>query len=213
MEAKVTEGFEAVMKSIENKEAAETARNFKTKVRLLSFAYHSLIRNLVQNAEGVDRKFSSFAMESAAKAELRAEEMYAWLEGFIPDSSQSWLNMGKQDKMSLMPYIVAYAYAVRVMIDARLVMGHNIECEAAQRAHIDECRQIISKFMRVLRAAVMAIVSGTSLLEIAVDYNLPLAAYVMLITSMQASEQALIEPHTMALGRVQAWDDGLSEIR
>ena len=221
LESKVGQGFEAVIATITNAQATQTARDFKAKVRLVTLVYDDLVEDITEAAEAKDRHFPSLANElaksNAEKAEMRADELYAWAEGFVPDmrgeQGSGQANMSKQDKLGSMPYIVAMAYAMRVKTDARLIRSHSIVDGAERTRFLERSRSSLGVFMRKLRSIVLAIISNTSLLEIALDYHLILATYVMLIASMPMSLRSTVEPCKGPRAKVEIWDDGLGKIR
>ena len=113
----------------------------------------------------------------------------------------------------MMPYIVAMAYAVHVRMDARVIKSHSIADKAERKRYLERCHRTIDDFVKLLRSAILATVTDTSLLEIALDYYLALETYVMLILSLQASVKMTTSPEPVTGAKIKAWDDGLSKIR
>ena len=78
--------------------------------------------------------------------------------------------------------------------------------------YLERSRTIVDQFMAVLDVVLHAVLDDSSLLEVALDYNLALTMYATLKAAMQASVQLMVArkkvPKSIAL-----WDDGLSGVR
>ena len=205
-ESTVIQGFEAAVATISDAQAAQAARDFKAKLRLVSLGYDDLIEDMVTAAGAETWRFSTFAKDDASRAEMRAEELYAWAESFLPSPCSS---LNKHAKLALTPYAVAMAYAIRVKMDARLVKGHSIQDDAERTTYLERSRNIMNDFVHTLRETLAVIVTDTSLLEIGLDYRVMLTAYSTLIWTLKMSAQMMGEPAK----NIQIWDDGLSGIR
>ena len=113
-----------------------------------------------------------------------------------------------------MPYIVALAYAVRIMIDARMVMSHESEDESSRELMSLECRRIMDSFRSLAGLAVIALTLNVGFLEAAWDCRLPLEAYMMLTVGMNANDPILTKRKSIAVVREQEWGmEYLSDIR
>ena len=205
----MAQGFESVISTIEDAGAVRVAREFKTKLRLLTLAHDPLVADIINTAENTLQDISEFAKEDADKAIARAEELYAWAETFLPDISQATLN--KRAKLELMPYVVAMAYSVRVKLDAQL--KSSLLPEAKRKAYLQRACSIVDEFVRVLQSTLVAVTADTSLLEIALDYYQPLAIYATLVASLRGSTRMMLQPEDAPPKEVVFWDDGLSDIR
>lgn len=203
-------GFESVISTIKDAGAVRVAREFKTKLRLLTLAHDPLVEDIINSVENTLQDISEFAKEDADKAIARAEELYAWAETFLPDTSQATLS--KRAKLELMPYIVAMAYSVRVKLDAQLVRSSLLP-EAKRGLYLQRACGLVDEFVRVLRSTLAAVMANTSLLDIALDYYQPLATYITLITSLQSSVHMMLSPQGAPPKKIEFWDDGLSSIR
>ena len=212
LEETIGEGFEAAVNTISSKQAIDVARNYRFRLRVVTLAYDDLVEDIILAAGSEKRKFSSLAKDSSVKAEMRAEELYAWAEGFIPNTGNDQAGLSKKAKLGLMPYIVALAYAMRVKTDARLVRSHSIVDAGERQNFLERSRKSMSDFIHVLRVVVAAVVTTSNLLEIALDYHLAMATYMMLITSLKTSMQLTLGPAKESL-EIELWDDGLSKIR
>ena len=206
------QGFEAVMKTITDSKAETAARKFMQKKGLVEMSYKEVCNDIIQAARRVDGRFMSTAKDNAVIAETRADELYIWARGFIPSGISSPVGLDRQGKIDMMPYIMAMAFAVRVRVDARKVRTSSIEDDSDRMSFSERTRGIIDELISVIRSAIVALVSNTSLLEIALDYHEQLAAYVNLIAGLEASEQSMSAPEERPDNDI-LWDDGLSEIR
>lgn len=196
----------------------------KERVQLATFAYDDLVSDIVGAAEKSTGRQSqtlarSMARDSAVNAEGRAEELYAWAMTHLPDfghrnKESQVTGLNRHQKLGVIPYIVAMAYAVRIKIDARMVKSHSMEDKDDRERHLMRSRSIVGDFVSLLRAALMATVIDVSLLEMALDCHLPMATYMMLMKGIQASAQTMVEKsETINQTKIEAWDDGLSKIR
>ena len=70
----------------------------------------------------------------------------------------------------------------------------------------------MDEFIAKLKSVVTALTANTTMLDIALDYHLPLSTYLTVITSLRAGVDALLSPaHKQEI--VGVWNDGLSSIR
>ena len=201
------------VKSGKIKMTAQAAEEFKKKVEDAEFAYDDLIQKIAQATENEGRKLPPGARNSATKAYDHAKKLRYWIWDLMVDSDPSWASLKREDKLLSMPYLIALAYAVRMMVDARMVMNHEIEDEVSRKLKSLDCSRIMNEFLGVARSAIMALVCNLSLLEVAEDYYLPLAAYMKLSIGIKASDPIMPRPEMIAAAREQGWSDGLSDIR
>lgn len=159
------------------------------------------------------------AQKNATEADREARYLYAWATTRLPnvyrgDRYGRSTGMSKQEKLRAMPYLVAMAYAVRVRMDARMVESHSLRDKDHRRRHSASSREDVNNLTDLLRAALMATVRDTSLLEMALDYHQAVRTYAVLINKMEQSVQKIGEiPQAIEEEELQAWDDGLSDIR
>ena len=212
LEETIRGGFETAISAISSTQAIDVARNYRFRLRVVTLAYDDLVEDIILAAGSEKRKFSSLAKDSSVKAEMRAEELYAWAEGFIPNTGNDQAGLGKKAKLGLMPYIVALAYAMRVKTDARMVRSHSIVDVGERQNFLERSRKSMNDFIHVLRVVVAAVITSSNLLEIALDYHLAMATYMMLIARLKTSMQLTLGTAREPLG-IELWDDGLSKIR
>lgn len=70
----------------------------------------------------------------------------------------------------------------------------------------------MNKFVATVDLVLRAMLADSSLLALAMDYNLALTTYMTIRTAIQASVQLLVAPND-APAATALWDDGLSQIR
>ena len=212
LKAQVEQGFESVISTIQNADAVRVAREFKAKLNSLTLAYNPLVEDVISFAKHGSQGLSDFAREDADKAEMRADDLYSWAQTFVPTGGGQ-AALSKHAKMELMPYIVAMAYAVRVKLDAHLVRSCVLS-DAKRGAYLQRARKIVDDFVRVLQAALAAVVTNTSLVEIALDCYQPIATYVTLMAALRASVDTMLATERGPGSRkIALWDDGLGGIR
>lgn len=157
--------------------------------------------------------------QSQMLADSEARHLYIWAKTHLPnigheDKSESPNALSEPKKLGAMACIVGIAYSVRVMKDAHMVKSHSLRDKDVREAHLKQGREMVDDAVDLLRAALMAIVRVTSLLEVATDYHQPVATYMTLIGRLQASRQTIGKmSETVDEKRSQVWDDGLSKIR
>lgn len=71
---------------------------------------------------------------------------------------------------------------------------------------------IVDNFVQVIGPEVMAMTANTGLLNVALDYHLPITTYLTLITTLRNSVQTMVSPGA-ASRDISIWDDGLVGIR
>lgn len=220
LEHQVVQGFDAVLKAIEDKEAAEIARQFNTKLEWVALKYKELVGDIADAVENTDQRCQGLAGDlaksDAIETESRADELYVWAKGLVPASDDiggSRTPLGMAGILGAMPYVVAMAYAIRVKVDARLVKSHSIASKGERKRYLERSRSMIKEFVTRLRSIVMTIVRDASLLEIALDYHLALTTYVMLIASMEASAEIMVDANGAKPKTIPVWNDGLSKLR
>ena len=209
LQAQMNHGFEQAISTIRDVEATRTAREFRAKLNSITLAYDPLVEEIAGLVEDRNHSLSDFVKEDADKAEMRADDLYSWASAHLPSTSQAALH--KRTKLELMPYIVCMAYAVRVKMDAYLVRSRLLP-ETRRAAYLQRATGIVDNFVRVLGPALIAVMANTSLLDVALDYHLPIATYLMLIMTLRNSAQSMVSPETES-SQVEPWDDGLSGIR
>ncbi|MEM7555704.1 MAG: hypothetical protein AAF378_16705 [Cyanobacteria bacterium P01_A01_bin.84] len=143
---------------------------------------------------------------------IAATQLYYWAETFVPSDQKELENMSKDARFHVMPYLIAMAYAVRVKADAYAVESDTIDNADDRAAYLKRSRKIVDEFIEVLKFTADVLTTNASILDIALDYYLPLSAYLTAITSLRAGTDALLIP-TYKHKIVGAWDDGLSRIR
>ena len=118
----------------------------------------------------------------------------------------------KRARLRAMPCIVMMVASARAKLDALLLKYYTAD-EPGERdgEHLKNIRSLVSGLIDDLKLAIENLVANTSLLDIALDYQLPLGAYCTFIQSFMASIDAL--PNNPAPAVVDVWDDGLSAIR
>lgn len=196
--------------ALNDADAARVARDLKGKMNSLSLAYGPLVDTFIKSAEHSTQCLSEIAKEDAYMAIMRADDLYAWAETFLPNKSQATLS--RWAKLELMPYVVAMAYAVRVKMDAHLVQSKLLS-ESSEAQYLQRNYAIVDDFISVLQPAIVGLISNTSLLEIALDYHQPLATYVTLIETLRTSAQLMLPLFESTPEKIAVWDDGLSGIR
>ena len=206
------QGFESVISTIENEKAVRVAREFKAMLNSLTLAYTPLVEDVISLAKQGSQGLSDLAREDAVNAEMRADNLYAWAQTFVP-SGGGQATLSKRAKVEQMPYVVAMAYAVRVKLDAHLVRSCVLS-GAKRGAYLQRARKIVDDFVRVLQAALAAVVTNTSLVEIALDCYQPIATYVTLMAALRASVDTMLATERGPGSRkIALWDDGLGGIR
>lgn len=207
----VSRDFESMISASNNSDGARIARDFKSRLDLVTLAYEPLAKRFIKVAESDTLRFPPFAAKDAAKAEVQANALYAWARTFVPNENSNLADLDKLAKLKMMPYLVAMAYAVRVKLDVHYVEGSMLD-RADRMEYLERSRNVVDEFVVLLRVAVNAILAKSSLLEVALDYHLALSTYLMLIATLRKSAQMMLAP-TMSPGTVQVWEDGLSRVR
>ena len=199
--------------AVDRDDSAHVVREFKSRVGSLTLAYGPLTNKIINAAAENETSIlaGAVAQKDAGKAEAQANALYAWAGTFLPKDLPNRVNIDKASKLKMMAYAVAMAYAVRIKLDVFYVESHGVP-EADRREYLERSRSTVEKFMQVLGAAMRVLLSGASLLEVAVDYHLALTTYVALKEALQASVQMMLAPRD-APRTIALWDDGLSEIR
>ena len=199
LESKIDQGFDAVIGTIHSTRAADKARELRIEQDLVIRAHNEVVEDMIHVAES--EQLPPRASERASIAEQRADRLYFIAKSSVPASKSDQAALSKQDKLVLMPYIIAMAYATRVKVDARMITSLRDGPTELQR-----CQQYIDEFAQVLRNAIEAIVYDVSLLEVALDYYLPLAAYLNLYRGLGTQNE-------LPSSGARVWEDGLAGIR
>ena len=207
----MSKGFENVLKTVEDERAAQDARDFKRRLDSLTVKDDRMCEDMMDAAQNQGR-YPEYAKDQAKDAMESAEDLYIWAHAMLPDGMDENTTMTRQRKLQIMPYIVAMAYAVRVQVDAYMVKSHFFASDVDQKKFIKMGHRIVDKFMDLLQSAVKALVAETCLLEIAMDYQLPLGTYLTLMQSLCGSIKSLSSPESIR-EKAAEWDDGLSCIR
>lgn len=211
LDGPITQEADVAIAAAYNEEDSRTVREFKSKINSAKLAYDTLTEQMRKAAKKNTQTFTRFALKDAEKTEKQAIELYAWARTFLPGATDGPVNMDKTAKLKMMPYIVAMAYAVRAKLDVYYVESTRVE-QAERSQYLERSRNTVEQFMEVLEVAVRAMLDGSSLLELALDYHLMMVTYVTLKAALQASVQLILEsedvPETTVL-----WDDGLAGIR
>ena len=211
LHAEMNKGFENVLKTVENDKAVQEAREFKRKLDMLAIKDDRMCEDMMDAAQNQGR-YPEYAKENAKDAMESAEDLYIWAEAMLPDQMDGETAMTRQNKLEIMPYIVAMAYSVRVQVDAHMVKSHFLADDTDRKKFVKSGHKIVDKFIELLNSAIEALVAQTCLLEIAIDYQLPLATYLTLMKSLCGSLKSLSSPESIK-EKPADWDDGLSSIR
>lgn len=204
--------FENLLQSTQNEPALSNARDFKARVASITSTYDCIYEDIVEAVESKNKQLPSFAVKDTEKAVIAATQLYHWAETFVPSDQKKLTKMSKEAKFQIMPYLVAMAYAVRVKADAYVVECDTIANANDQAAYLKRSRKIVDEFIAKLKSVVTALTANTTMLDIALDYHLPLSTYLTVITSLRAGVDALLSPaHKQEI--VGVWNDGLSSIR
>ena len=191
--------------------SAQPVRELKAKLEPVMLAYEPLVRRFTQAAESDPPAFPSFARDDAARAEKAANELYSWASTFVSKGTRSQVQLNKQAKLMMTPYLVIMAYAVRVKLDAHYVESSMLE-RAEKLQYLERSCSIVNGFVALLRVAISTILQGASLLELALDYQLSLTTYVTLTAKLQRNVQMMLAPGDSPR-IIDMWDDKLSNIR
>lgn len=204
--------------AIDSRDAPRTVREFEAALGSAALAHQPLVQRFIKaldaggdTSTNTKRRFPLSAAKDAAKAETQANTLFAWASTFVPKTPASWARWNKQDKIAVMPYVVAMAYAVRIKLDVHYVEGSMVS-DAEKSDYLERSRKTVDEFIPILQMAVKATLDGSSLLEVALDYHLALTTYVTLLTALRKSVQMTLSPQSSP-ENVVAWDDGLSSIR
>ena len=186
-------------------------RDFKSKIDALTLAYEPLTKRIVQAAERRPIAFATLAIRDAAKAELHANALYTWARTYVPVDTDVRTERDKAGKLQLMPYIVAMAYAVRVKLDVYYVESSGVD-KTERSEYLERGRNTVEEFVATIKVAVRVTLCDSSLLEVALDYRLALATYMVLMAALRATPQMMLRPDDAAR-TIALWDDGLDTIR
>ena len=201
------------MKSGRNKMTVQAAKELKKMVEDAESAYDDLIQKIAQATGNEGHELLPGARNCAMRAYDCAKKLRNWIRDLAIDSDPIWANLKREDKLLSMPYIVVLSFAVRIMADACMLMGYESENEASRMPELVECRRIIDEFLGVACTAVTRIVCNSDLLEVALDYYLPLAAYMMLSIGIKATDPIKLGPEMIAAAKKQGLSAELSNIR
>lgn len=201
----------------------EADRKLRASLNVVTIKYKELLIDMAYAAEERNRGFPSLAagqaQDCARNADKRALTLYTDAEShMIPASTDTGTSARKksktkQKKLKATEYAKAAVYATRVRIDAWMVLSHGYKKGDERKRYLDKLRRFVNDVVERLRGAAEATVKDTSLLEMALDYHLPLATYVMLIVSLQTTIKMVLEPPGATNVEKIQWDDGLSQIR
>ena len=212
LESSTTEDIEAMIATVDTKDCDQSVREYKSKLGSVAMAYEPLIRRFTNAAESDSHEFPASAAKDAAKVEAQANVLYSWASTFIPrHTGDSRARLSKQAKLEMMPYLVAMAYAVRVKLDVHYVEG-GVAAESEKAEYMDRSRSLVDQFNAQLRTAMDMMLQKSSLLDVALDYNLALMTYALLMETLRKSVLIMLAPQNPP-GVIETWDDGLSDIR
>lgn len=210
-EGPIPQEVDAMIAATGDGQSTRDVRDFKSKIDAVTLAYEPLAEQMREAAKLDASTFPQFVLRDAAKAEMHANALYSWARTFFPKDTSTHVDASKMDKLRMMPYVVAMAYAVRVKLDVHYIEGS--ATSAAERPeYFKRSRDIVDRFMAVVGMAVRSMLSDSSLLDVALDYHFALETYIALMTALQASLQAILKPKD-APGTIALWDDGLSQLR
>ena len=208
----LSQDIRSMIGTIDADESTRIVRDFKSRLDSVSLTYDPLVDRMIAAAERRVRTFPPAALRDA---------LYAWARTFVHTGDSSSSSSGsssparatlqKADKLLMMPYVVAMAYAVRVKLDVHFVESSQVH-EAERLDYLDRSRRTVEQFVELLQAVVRMTLEESSLLEVALDYNLALTTYATLLAALRGSAQMMLEPHGVPRPIV-SWDDGLSGIR
>lgn len=217
----LSQDIRSMIGTIDADESTRIVRDFKSRLDSVSLTYDPLVDRMIAAAERRVRTFPPAALRDAVRAEIHANALYAWARTFVHTGDSSSSSSGsssparatlqKADKLLMMPYVVAMAYAVRVKLDVHFVESSQVH-EAERLDYLDRSRRTVEQFVELLQAVVRMTLEESSLLEVALDYNLALTTYATLLAALRGSAQMMLEPHGVPRPIV-SWDDGLSGIR
>ena len=197
-------------------ESARDVHDFKSKVDAVTLAYEGLIEQTVIAAveRHPDTLLAPLAPRDAAKAEMDANTLYMWARAFVPaDSTTSArTHMAKADKIKMMPYVVAMAYAVRLKLDVYCIESSGMD-DTERMMCSEMSRKAMGQLMQVLQVATWATIDDSSLLDMALDYHLATTTYITLSAAVRASVQMAMPTLGGVPRAIVHWDDGLSGIR
>lgn len=209
LSTEMNEDFDRAISSIGDDNAVGIARDLKAKLTSLTRACSPLVDAVISLVEDGRRGLSVFAWGDADKAELRADDLYSWVCTYLPGPGRK--AQDKCAKLEMMPLIVSMAYAVRVKLDAHWVRSQFLP-KSKRAQYLKRAVVIVETFVGVLSQALSSVTAGTSLLDIALDYDVPIATYAVLITTLRSSAQEMLTGRTVPT-EIARWDDGLSGIR
>ena len=196
---------------IKEKDALDIARGLKEKWKMVSGAYEELC-DCICEREKNNGHFPSTAQKIADKAEGRAEDLYCWAESIAETPSSSRVDESvKEAQIKQWPCVVAQAYAMQVRFDARMVKSCSIVDDGERRKYQEMSRDIKNVLIEKIRGKIRTIILDTSLLDMALDYHLPVLIYTKLIDNLQR-EQKIQQPEDMRES-TEALEDGLSKLR
>lgn len=192
-------------------EGCLAARDFKFKLDAVKLAYDPLTKLMPQVAQSDAYTFPWLAMSYIAQVEKKAGELYEWARAFVPKSTRDAVRMDKAAKLRIMPYMVAMMFAVRVQLDVYYIESAGVNNQERLK-ELQRSGDIVDQFTGTLETAVRVILYDSSLLEVALDYNLVLATCVTLKMALRAGIQTTLESEDASKMETM-WDDGLSQIR
>ena len=209
LEGPTTKEVDAMIAAADSEDSPRAARDYRSKVDAVTLAYAPLAERILKATEHDSGVFSRLALRDAAKAEKQAIELYSWARTFIPKNAT--VARDKAAKIMTVPYLVAMAYAVRVKMDVYFVESSGAS-KSERLEYLERSRKTAEQFTEALSVAVRVVLNGSSLLDMALDYNLVLTTYITLKAAVQANVQMLLKPKDVPQ-TIALWDDGLSGLR
>lgn len=188
-------------------------REFEREKRLFEKAWSKVCENMKRADSSAHRQYSPTAQHDAVKCEMRAETLYDEAEDCLGRLISSKPDLSKQEKHAMRPYIEAMASATKARVVC-LVITSRSYTDGAERAEFlkENAGSLMSDCISSIHSAIMATVSCTSLLEIALIYNYLLENYFDLIKDLRDCEPTMLGEGEWPRGDTQ-WNDGLSSIR
>lgn len=211
LKAPPAQDVEAMISTASDESSARSARDFKSRLDAVTLAYESLIESIIKATESEGCELPQYALKDAAKIEAQANLLYSWASTFVPKDTSSQALLSRTERLNMVPYMVAMAYAVRAKLDAYYVESRGLR-KADRAQYLQRSSNTVNEFTGLVRTAICTILEKSSLLEVAVDYHLTLTSYVALIVALEKSVQMTLSPGDSP-GKIEMWDDGLSGIR
>lgn len=212
MELQEKRSFESILDSVQSEAAKRDVREFKINMDAAMKAYVMIIRDMEAHAEAGEHPYPSYVKEDAKEAKRSATLLYMWAKTYVPKCTTDETTADKGKKLSKLPYILAMALAVRIEMDACLLEGDMMDSQTDTKLFETRSQEIVIDFVNLLSDTLSELLTSTSLLEVALDFDFYISTYISLIRGFRASLKPLdyILPK---LSEIFDWDDGLAVLR